>query len=206
VALPPAASAPRIYFVRHGETEWSLSGRHTGLTDIALTPHGEEQARELRPWLDRVEFSTVLTSPRKRARETCDLAGLGRNARIEPDAVEWRYGDYEGRRSSDIRAERPGWNLFRDGCPNGETPEEVSARADRLIAYLCTLKGNVALFSHAQFGCALGARWIELPVVDGQNLWLEPASLSILGSNPSMPEIRAIGLWNAAPWGPVATG
>lgn len=187
----------RLYLIRHGETEWTLSGRHTGLTDIPLTARGEAEARELKPLLEHVEFSAVLTSPRERARRTCDLAGLGRVATMEPDLQEWRYGDYEGRRSADIEQERPGWNLFRDGCPNGETPRQVSARADRLIARLCTLDGNVALFSHGHFGCALAARWIGLPVVDGQHLQLAPASLSILGYDQSHPDVRAIVLWNA---------
>jgi probable phosphoglycerate mutase len=188
-----------LYLVRHGETEWSLSGRHTGSTDIPLTAHGEEQARELRRRFEHVEFSAVLTSPLRRARRTCELAGLASAAKIEPDLAEWHYGDYEGRRSVDIRKERPGWDVFRDGVPHGESPSQVSERADRLIAHLCTLSGNVALFSHGQFGCALAIRWIGLPVIDAQHLSFGPACLGILGNDLHHPEVRTIELWNAAP-------
>lgn len=191
--------AARLYLIRHGETEWTLSGRHTGVTDIPLTARGEAEALELRRCLQHVRVSAVLTSPMQRARRTCELAGLGATAEIEPDLQEWRYGDYEGKLSADIRRERPGWNLFRDGCPNGETPEEVAARTDRLIAHVCNLDGNVALFSHGHFGCVLGARWIGLPVLDAEHLWLAPASLSILGYNPTLPDVRAIALWDATP-------
>ncbi|MEP6840766.1 MAG: histidine phosphatase family protein, partial [Bradyrhizobium sp.] len=124
------------------QTEWSLSGQHTGSTDIPLTARGEDQARALIPWLGHVQFGLVLTSPRQRARLTCELVGLGREAKIEADLVEWDYGDYEGKLSSDIRKQRPEWNVFRDGCPHGEMPAEVSDRADRLIARLCTMNGN----------------------------------------------------------------
>ncbi|MFY9779753.1 MAG: histidine phosphatase family protein [Candidatus Baltobacteraceae bacterium] len=188
-----------LYLVRHGETEWSLSGRHTGSTDIPLTAHGEDQARDVRRRLEHVEFSTVLTSPLRRARRTCELAGLASAAEIEPDLAEWHYGDYEGRRTVDIRKERAGWDVFRDGVPHGESPSQVSERADRLIAHLCTLNGNVALFSHGQFGCVLGARWIGLPVIDAQHFLFGPACLGILGYDRDHPEVRAIELWNAAP-------
>jgi broad specificity phosphatase PhoE len=186
----------RLYLIRHGETEWSLSGQHTGSTEIALTAHGEDMARGLGQRLQGVAFTHVLSSPRLRARETCELAGLGQPA-IEPDLAEWDYGDYEGKRSMDIRKERPGWTIFRDGCPNGETPQQVSERADRLIARLAALEGNVALFSHGHFGCVLATRWIGLPVIEGQHLQLDPASLSLLGNAPSHPEVHVIALWNA---------
>jgi probable phosphoglycerate mutase len=189
----------RLYLVRHGETEWSLSGRHTGSTDIPLTPHGEDQARELRRRLEHVEFSTVLTSPLRRARRTCELAGLASSAEIEPDLAEWHYGDYEGRATADIRKERPGWDVFRDGVPHGESPPQAGERADRLIAYLCTLSGNVALFSHGQFGCVVAARWIGLPVIDAQHFSFGPACLGILGHDRHHPEVRVVELWNAAP-------
>jgi probable phosphoglycerate mutase len=189
----------QLYLVRHGETEWSLSGRHTGRTDIALTARGEEQARELAPWLQDILFTRVLSSPRQRARRTCELAGLGAKAETEPDLAEWDYGDYEGQQSLDIRAARPGWNVFRDGCPGGETPTQVSDRADRLIACLGAIEGNVAVFSHGQFACALAARWIGLPVVEGQHFWLRTASLSILGHGIGHADARVIALWNAAP-------
>ena len=189
----------RLYLIRHGETEWSLSGQHTGRTDLPLTAHGEDEARALIPWLRPIQFARVLTSPLQRARRTCELAGLGAAAEVEADLAEWNYGDYEGRLSRDIRKDRPGWNVFRHGCPDGESPEQVSDRADRLIARLCTLDGNVALFSHGQFSRALAAQWIELSVVKSQHFSLGTASLSILGFDPAHPEVRAIELWNAAP-------
>jgi broad specificity phosphatase PhoE len=188
----------KLYLVRHGETAWSLSGQHTGRKDIALTARGENEARELRPTLEHIDFSAVLTSPRQRARRTCELAGLGPAAVIEANLAEWDYGDYEGQRSADIRKKRPGWNVYRDGCPHGEMPAQVCARADVLIAHLRALEGNVALFSHGEFGSVLAARWIGLPVIDGQHLSLDPASLSILSYNPNHPDVRVIALWNAA--------
>jgi probable phosphoglycerate mutase len=187
----------QLYFMRHGETEWTLSGQHTGRTDIPLTGRGEDEARELGARLREVTFARVLASPRQRARRTCELAGLGRASEIEPDLAEWDYGDYEGQRSVDIRQGRPDWNVFRDGCPGGETPADVSDRADRLIARLGTLDGNIALFSHGQFGCVLAARWIGLPTIEGQHFALVPASLSILGHEPGHPGVRVIRLWNA---------
>jgi probable phosphoglycerate mutase len=197
--MPAPKRHPSLYLVRHGETEWSLSGQHTGRTDVPLTAHGEDQARELVPWLRDIHFARVLTSPRQRARRTCALAGLGARAEIEPDLQEWDYGDYEGKRSSDIRKQRPGWNAFQDGCPGGEMPVQIAARADRLIARLCTMDGKVALFSHGEFGLALAARWIGLPVIDGEHFLLATASLDILSYNPAHPEIRVIALWNASP-------
>ena len=188
-----------LYLVRHGQTEWSLSGQHTGSTDIPLTADGEDEARALIPWLRHVQFGLVLTSPLHRARRTCELVGLGRQAEIEPDLAEWNYGDYEGKLSSDIRQERPDWNVFRDGCPHGEMPAQVCDRADRLIARLCTMHGNVALFSHGEFGLALAARWIGLEVVEGQHFTIDTASLGILSYNPAHPAVRVIALWNAAP-------
>jgi probable phosphoglycerate mutase len=139
----------------------------------------------------------VFTSPRQRAQRTCELAGLGAAAETEPDLAEWDYGDYEGMLTVDVRKRRPGWNVFRDGCPGGEMPGAVSDRADRLIAHLCTLDGNVALFSHGEFACVLAARWIGLPVVKGQHFSIDAASLGILSYNPSHPEVRVIALWNA---------
>jgi probable phosphoglycerate mutase len=197
--MSAAKSRLSLYLVRHGETEWSLSGQHTGRTDIPLTAHGEDQARELLPWLRNIHFDHVFTSPRQRARRTCALAGLGDRAEIEPDLKEWDYGDYEGKRSFDIRKQRPGWNAFRDGCPGGEMPAQIAARADRLIARLCTMDGKVALFSHGEFGLALAARWIGLPVIDGEHFLLCTATLDILSFNPAHPEIRVIALWNASP-------
>ena len=188
----------QFYFMSHGETLWSLSGQHTGRTDIPLTAHGEDQARGLARSLPRIQFAHVFTSPTQRARRTCELAGLGSAAEIEPDIAEWDYGDYDGLRSVDIRKARPDWNIFRDGCPGGETPEEISDRADRQIAKLVLLSGNVALFSHGHFGCVLAARWISVPVLNGQHFSLNPASIGILSINPSHPDVRVISLWNAA--------
>jgi broad specificity phosphatase PhoE len=195
-ALNPLLS---LYFIRHGQTEWSASGQHTGRTEIPLTAQGEDQARALAPWLRQIHFTRVLTSPRQRARRTCALAGLGARAEIEQDLQEWDYGDYEGKLSLDILKQRPGWDVFKDGCPGGEMPEQVAARADQLIAHLCTMDGKVALFSHGEFGLALATRWIGLPVIDGRHFLLDTASLGILSYNPAHPARRVIALWNASP-------
>lgn len=190
---------PRLHLIRHGETEWSLSGRHTGRTDLPLTARGEGRARELGDRLRNVQFARVLTSPRLRARQTCELAGLAAGAEIEPDLAEWDYGDYEGLRTADILSSRPAWNLFRDGCPNGETPAQVSVRADRLIARLRRLEGNVALFSHGHFGRVLAVRWIGLSAIEGRHLLFGPAALSVLDFEHDDSESPVIALWNAGP-------
>ena len=187
----------RLYLIRHGQTDWSLSGQHTGRTDVPLTEQGEQDARDLAKRLRAVRFSRVFTSPRQRARRTCELVGLGAVAELEPDLAEWDYGDYEGQRSVDIRKERPDWNLFRDGCPRGESPVQVSERADRVIARLRTLEGNTAIFSHGHFGRVLAARWIGLPVSQAQHFLLSTASLSILGYEHNLAGESAIVLWNA---------
>ncbi len=184
----------RLFYFRHGETLWSLSGRHTGVTDIPLTVHGETQARALRPWVGGIAFSHVLTSARLRAHATCELVGLGGHAQIEPDLAERNYGDYEGRRSVDICEERPGWDIFRDGCPNGESPFAIGERIDRLIARLRTMDGDVALFSHGRFGAVFGARWIGLPVFEAQHFEVGPASMSVLSWNLDHPEIPVVAL------------
>jgi len=188
----------RLYLIRHGETEWTISGQHTGRTDIPLTAHGEDEARELAPRIRDIPFTLVLTSPRERARRTCELLGLGDVAEIEPDLVEWDYGDYEGQRSADIREGRADWNLFRDGSPRGEAPAQISARADRLIARLRGLDGNVALFSHGHFGRVLAARWIGLSVELAQHLLLSTASLSVLCYEHDRTDQPAIALWNSS--------
>ena len=197
----PAADAGlapvRIYLARHGETAWSLSGRHTGRTDIALTDRGRDQARALGRVLGAVAFDRVFVSPSARARQTCVLAGLGDAAEEEPDLAEWDYGAYEGRQSVEIRAEHPGWDVYQHGCPGGETPGHVSDRADRLIARLRTLRGDIALFSHGQIGSSLTVRWIGLPIGEAQHLVLGPACIGILGSNPSHPDRAVIAAWNA---------
>jgi probable phosphoglycerate mutase len=191
------SEALRLFLVRHGETAWSITGQHTGLTDIALTAHGEEEARALAPRLGAVSFARILTSPLRRAQQTCELAGLDAEAQVEPDLMEWNYGDYEGQRTTDIQRTRAGWNVWRDGCPHGESPANIEARADRLLGHLRTLIGNIALFSHGQFGAALAARWIELAVREAQHLALGPASLSILEYECGHPSVPVIALWNA---------
>jgi len=196
ISMPGVLS--RAYLIRHGETAWSLSGQHTGRTDIPLTDQGEQDARKLAERLHVVRFSHVFTSPLQRARRTCELAGLGEVAEIEPDLVEWDYGDYEGQRPEDIRKGRPDWNIFQDGCPRGESAAEVSERADRLIARFRTLGGKIAMFSHGQFGRVLAVRWIGLPVRQAQHFLLGTASLSILGYQHNLADEPAIVLWNAA--------
>ena len=197
----------QIYFIRHGETQWSLSGQHTGRTDLPLTAHGEATARQLATALHGIAFSQVLTSPRLRARTTCELAGLAGSgntaAQIERNLAEWDYGDYEGLRTTEIRQLEPAWDIWEHGCPHGETPAEASHRADRLIVRLCGLSGNIALFSHGQFGRALAARWIGLPVLEGQHFALDPASISILDFEVEHPQRRIISLWNATASGAV---
>ena len=189
----------RLYLVRHGETAWSLSGQHTGRTDIPLNEKGEQDARKLAERLRAVRFSRVFTSPLQRARRTCELAGLNEIAEVEPDLAEWDYGDYEGQSPVEIRKARPDWNVFRDGCPRGESPAQVSERADRLITRLRTLEGNIAIFSHGHFGRVLAARWIGLRVRQAQRFLLSTASLSILGYEHNLAEESAIVLWNSVP-------
>jgi len=189
----------KVCLVRHGETAWSLTGQHTGLTDLGLTAHGEVESRALAPRLRGLAFAQVLVSPRLRARQTCALACPGTTPAIEPDLSEWDYGHYEGLRSADIRKDTPDWNIWRDGCPGGESPADVSARAGRLIASLCDLQGTVALFTHGQFGAALAARWIGLKLVEGQHFALNTGSVSLLGIDPHHPNRRIIELWNEVP-------
>lgn len=187
---------PIVYLARHGETAWSLTGQHTGLTDLPLTERGERNARSLGRRLAGMRFSTVLCSPLQRTRRTCELAGFGAAAEIDADLVEWDYGDYEGMRTRDIVARRPGWELFRDGCPGGETPEQVRARADRVVGRLRGTAGDVLVFSSGHFIRVLAARWIgtgaEAP---GRHFLLSTASLSAFGyeDDRSRPVIR---LWN----------
>ena len=200
--LPALAGAAdgrplQLYLIRHAQTAWTLSGQHTGRTDLPLTPQGEAMARALSSTLRGVGFTRVLVSPRLRARTTCQLAGLGAHAETDPDLAEWDYGEYEGLRTAEIRQQRPDWDVWQHGCPGGETPVEAGARADRLLARLCTFSGPVALFSHGQFGRLLAARWIGLPVQQGQHFAIDPASVGILGSETGHPHRRVIALWNA---------
>lgn len=191
-----ASKGLHLFLIRHGETEWALTGQHTGRTDIPLTARGEAQASELKQQLQGIEFSRISTSPLKRARQTCERVSPHRAFACDADLAEWDYGDYEGKTSADIREQRPGWNVFRDGCPHGESPAQVSARADRLIAWLQREAGNIALFSHGQFGAALAARWVGLPVTEARHLALDVASVSVLACDPHHPEVSVIALWN----------
>ena len=186
---------PMVYLARHGETEWSLSGQHTGLTDLPLTERGEQNARRLGERLQRLSFVSVLTSPLKRAARTCALAGFGSVAEIDRSLVEWDYGEYEGRRSVEIHRERPDWDLFRDGCPGGERPNDIGARADNVVRRARALTGNALLFSSGHFLRVLAARWLGLEPQFGRCFLLSTASLSVLGyeHNLSQPVIR---LWD----------
>lgn len=184
-----------LYLARHGQTEWSLAGRHTGLTDVPLTPRGEENARRLGQRLAGHTFSRAFTSPLQRARRTCELAGFAPVATVDPDLVEWNYGEFEGLRSTEIHGRTPGWNVFEHGAPGGESPADVLARADRVLTKVRAVGGDVLLFSSGHFLRSLAARWIGLDVRFGRYLALDPASLSILGyeHGPDDPVVR---LWN----------
>jgi broad specificity phosphatase PhoE len=184
-----------VYLARHGETAWSLSGQHTGRTDLPLTERGERNARQLGKRLEGITFVKVFTSPLQRAARTCELAGFGSGAEVLPDLVEWNYGEYEGRRTSEIHAERPDWLLFRDGCPGGETPAQVGERADGVVKKVRAVPGNVLLFSSGHFLRVLAARWLGLTAEAGRYFYLSTASVSVLGYEHelSQPVFR---LWN----------
>jgi broad specificity phosphatase PhoE len=187
---------PIVYLARHGETAWSLTGQHTGLTDLPLTERGERNARQLGERLRGLMFAKVYTSPLQRAARTCELAGFGAVAEVDRDLVEWDYGQYEGRRTAEIRAERPDWELFRDGCPGGESPAQAAARADRVVRRLRAVQGDVLLFSSGHFIRVLATRWIGLEVTsNARRFMLSTASLSAVGyeNELSRPVIR---LWN----------
>ena len=186
---------PMIYLARHGETAWSLTGQHTGLTDLPLTQSGDRNAQRLRGRLSGLMFARVFTSPLRRAKRTCELAGFGSMAEIDPNLIEWDYGEYEGRRTGEIHAERPDWQLFRDGCPGGESPQQVGARADRAVKRVREIKGNVLIFSSGHILRVLTARWLGLEPAGGKYFFLSTASLSALSyeHNLSQPVIQ---LWN----------
>jgi broad specificity phosphatase PhoE len=186
---------PVIHLARHGETAWSLSGQHTGQTDLPLTERGERNARALGERLRGRAFAKVLTSPLQRAVRTCELAGFGAVAEIDPDLVEWDYGQYEGRRTAEIHAERPDWQLFHDGCPGGESPDQIGARTDRVVGRLRAIKGDVLVFSSGHFLRVFAARWLGLDASAGRYLLLSTASLSALGYEHNLTE-PAIRLWN----------
>jgi probable phosphoglycerate mutase len=186
---------PRVFLARHGETAWTISHQHTGRTDIPLTARGEANARSLGERLKGETFELVCVSPLGRARRTCELAGFSATARPEADLLEWDYGSYDGRTTAEIRAERPGWYLFRDGCPGGESVEAVGARADRVVARLKAAGGKVILFGHGHFFRVLAARWLGLPPADARHFWLGTAALCVLGYEHTLEE-PAILLWN----------
>lgn len=183
-----SGALPQVYLVRHGETAWTISSQHTGRTDIALTERGEREAQALSARLKGMTFTQVLTSPLQRARRTGELAGFAECMQAEPELMEWDYGAYEGRRTSDIRAERPGWRLFKDGCLGGETLVEVSSRADRVIARVRALGGDVLVFAHRDILRILAVRWVALPALEARRLYLETASLSVLGYDHDLDE------------------
>jgi broad specificity phosphatase PhoE len=187
---------PIVYLARHGETAWTLTGQHTGLTDLPLTERGERNARRLKERLHGLSFAKVFTSPLQRAAQTCELAGFRSVAEIDPDLLEWNYGEYEGRLTSDIHRERPDWQLFRDGCPGGESPHDVAVRADRIVKRVRAGKGDVLLFSSSHFLRVLTARWLGLEPAGGRYFLLSTASLGALAyehNNLSEPVIQ---LWN----------
>ena len=192
------STGPEVVVIRHGETEWSAARKHTGSTDVPLTDAGRRQAQDVRAEVAGREFVRVLTSPSSRAVETCRIAGLGDRAEIRDDLHEWDYGKYEGVTTAQIRSQRPDWSLWRDGCPGGESPAEVGARADRVVAALRQLDGDVAVFGHGHFLRVLTARWLELPPARGASFGLDTAAVGALGWER---ENAAIWLWNRTPKG-----
>jgi probable phosphoglycerate mutase len=183
-----------VFAIRHGETAWSLNGRHTGTTDIPLTDNGRRLAERLQPVLSGRAFALVLVSPLSRARETCERAGVGARAIVEPDLAEWNYGTYEGLTPAQIHEQAPAWLIFRDGCPGGETPEDVGARADRVIARARAVEGDVALFAHGHVLRVLVARWLGLPPGAGQHFLLDTGTVSVLDHYRGIPALKT---WNA---------
>jgi probable phosphoglycerate mutase len=187
-----------VFAIRHGETAWSLSGQHTGITDIPLTDNGRHLAARMRPVLAKETFARVFTSPLQRARETCELTGLGAQAIIDGDLVEWNYGEYEGLTPKQIHEKAPGWLIFRDGCPGGERPDQVAERVDRVIARARTVDGDVALFAHGHVLRVLGARWLGLSPQAGQHFLLDTGTLNVLGYYRGVPAVK---IWNAPLFG-----
>lgn len=183
----------QIYLVRHGETEWSLSGQHTGITDIPLTDNGQRMAKLFEPCFAKMDFARVLTSPLKRARMTCELAGLGERAEVDRNLMEWNYGDYEGQTLKEIHGKSPEWMVFRDGCPGGESPEQVGVRADLVIAKIRAIDGDVVLFAHGHILRVFVARWLGLQVSAGCRFMLDTATLSILSYYQDIPAVKC---WN----------
>jgi probable phosphoglycerate mutase len=189
-----SAATNDVWLIRHGETEWSRTGQHTGLTDLPLTETGRQAARALAPVLGAESFALVLTSPLKRARETCELAGLGGPAQVDRNLLEWNYGEYEGLTTAQIRERRPAWGLFTDGAPGGERPDDVGGRVDRVIARARTAPGNVAMFAHGHVLRVLAARWLGWPVAAGRHFLLDTGTVNVLSAYREAPAIRR---WNA---------
>lgn len=190
-----SAAMPFLYIARHGQTEWSLNGRHTGRTDIPLTAAGEGEARRLQGRLNGLSVAHVFVSPLQRARRTCELAGFANNAIVLDDLYEWNYGDYEGLRTSEILAARPGWELFRDGCPGGESPSDIAARADRLVKRVRDSNDSTIVFSSGHISRAVAVRWLGLPIGAGTKFQLSTASVSVMGYGHDLSE-AAVHLWN----------
>jgi broad specificity phosphatase PhoE len=184
-----------VFVMRHGETAWSVSGRHTSTTDLPLTDNGRRLAERLRPVLAREAFARVFVSPMRRARETCELAGLGNAAVSDPDLAEWHYGEYEGLTPQQIHEKAPHWLIFRDGCPGGEMPERVGARVDRVVARVRAVGGDVALFAHGHVLRVLVARWIGLSPAAGQHFLLDTGTLCVLSYYYELPAVR---VWNGS--------
>jgi probable phosphoglycerate mutase len=189
-----ANALPQIWVVRHGETEWSLNGKHTGRTDVPLTPRGEQAAAALKPRLAGRSFAVVLTSPLIRARHTCELAGFADLAVNDANLLEWDYGEYEGLRTAEIRVAHPGWNPFRDGCPGGETLAELAARANAVVDQLRALNADALMFAHRDILRVITARWIGLPAIEAQRFYMDAASISVLGydHDTSEPIVRKL--------------
>jgi len=186
---------PVIYLARHGETAWSLSGQHTGVTDLPLTERGQRNARRLGDRLKELTFARVFTSPLRRAARTCELAGFGSEAEVDSDLLEWNYGQYEGQRTAEIHAARPDWQLFRDGCPGGESPDQIGVRAERVVSRVRAVQGNVLLFASGHFLRVLAARWLGLEPGAGKYFLLSTASLSALGYEHNLSQ-PVIALWD----------
>ena len=191
---PDTETRGDVVLIRHGETEWSVSGQHTGTTDIQLTERGREEARLLEPLLADADFTLVLSSPLQRAQQTCELAGLGDRMEIDPDLIEWNYGEYEGLTPKQIHRIAPGWMLFTDGCPGGESPDQVAARVDRLVCKVQQVAGRVALFAHGHVFRVFAARWIGLPPSGGRHFLLNTSTVCVLSYYRGSPAVKR---WNA---------
>jgi probable phosphoglycerate mutase len=191
-----SSSLPRLFLARHGDTAWTDSHQKTGRTDLPLNERGEEHARQIGAQLKRFSFSHVFTSPLQRATRTCELAGFGAGAEVDPGLLEWDYGRFEGKRTGDVLEEWPGWELFRDGCPEGESPGDVAGRADRFIARVHKFAGDVLAFSSGHIIRMIAARWLGLPSAAGRFFYCDPASVGVLGFEHNSPDEPVIRLWN----------